>query len=383
LWYIEGLEFELLSVVLHQMNMTMVHVPIPDVAGWNSNFQKSYFEKETFIALGGVVLNFQWNSYFYIPSSYLFVSFSWYVPCSIKYPRWSSIFRILSVELWLVLIVSIVIAAISIKLVGRYSWTSEWQGYKTLTGSLTNIWAVTLGVAVSKMPRTPPLRSLFLGWVCFSVAFSTVFQAFLTTFLIDSGYKAPIQNMDELFASGIKLAYPLEYNFIFDSGDETETSKVLRNSVYCPSFEVCISWAKYQRNISFLMPDHFVEIYYANGALVGENSEILVCKLEDGVFFQSGYTIFMSHGDPLTRRVNEIIDRVVQAGIYNFWISLKMHQDKLYSRKIPLVHPLDGYYSFKLYHMQPAFYLLLMGWCLSVLCFMVELLYNRILGKRK
>jgi hypothetical protein len=58
------------------------------------------------------------------------------------------------------------------------------------------------------MSRAPSLRSLFLDWVCFSVAFRTVFQAFLTTFLIDSGYKTSIQNTDELFASGIKLAYP-------------------------------------------------------------------------------------------------------------------------------------------------------------------------------
>jgi hypothetical protein len=287
------------------------------------------------------------------------------------------------VELWLVLIVSIVIAAIATTLVGRYSWTSEWQGYKTLTGSLSNIWAVILGVAVLKTPRTPSLCSLFLAWVCFSVAFSTVFQAFLTTFLVDSGYKTPIKHMDELFASGIKFAYRPQYRHIFENGDETEASKVRRNSVYCPSFEVCISWAKYHRNVSFLMPDLFAEHYYSNGDLIGENSEYLVCKLEDGVFLQSGYTMMMYHGDPLMRRVNGIIERVVQAGIYNFWISVHLHQNKLYSKKIAIVYPIDGYYSFNLHHMQPSFYLLLMGWCLSALCFMVELLYNRVLGKRK
>jgi hypothetical protein len=76
------------------------------------------------------------------------------------------------------------------------------------------------------MPRAPSLRSLFLAWVCFSLAFNTVFQAFLTTFLVDSGYKTPIQNMDELFASGIKLAYPPEYSYMFERRDDTEQSKV-------------------------------------------------------------------------------------------------------------------------------------------------------------
>ena len=147
------------------------------------------------------------NPYFDSTNTYRTLRMRWYVPCSVKYPRWSSIYSNLSVELWLLLIISIVMAAISTTLLGRYSRTSEWQGYNTLTSSLTNVWAVILGVSVSTVPRTPSLRSLFLAWVCFSVAFNTVYQAFLTTFLVDSGYKTPIQNKDELYESGIKLCY--------------------------------------------------------------------------------------------------------------------------------------------------------------------------------
>jgi hypothetical protein len=233
------------------------------------------------------------------------------------------------------------------------------------------------------MPRAPSLRSLFFAWLCFSVAFSTVFQAFLTTFLIDTGYKTPIPNMDELFASGIKLAYSPEYSFIFENGDETVASKVQRNLVICPSYQVCKNWAKYQKNASILLADMIAEESYAVGFNVGENSEHLFCGLEDGVVFKTGLTMIMFHGDPLLSRVAQIVDRVVESGLYNFWISMRMHRLKLSSRKISLVHPLDGYYSFKLYHMQSAFYLLLMGWCLSALCFFGEVFYNRILSKRK
>jgi hypothetical protein len=75
------------------------------------------------------------------------------------------------------------------------------------------------------MPRTPSLRSLFLSWVCFSLAFSTVFQAFLTSFLTDSGYKTPIRNMDELFASGMKFVYHPQYDTFYHIGYETKVSK--------------------------------------------------------------------------------------------------------------------------------------------------------------
>jgi len=80
-------------------------------------------------------------------------------------------------------------------------------------------------------------------------------------------------------------------------------------------------------------------------------------------------------------RINEIIDRVVEAGLHKLWYSLLMHGFKIYSHKIAFIHPLEEYYSFNLYHMQPAFYLLFMGWCLSVFCFMFEVLYFRLLSK--
>jgi hypothetical protein len=152
--------------------------------------------------------------------------------------------------------------------------------------------------------------------------------------------------------------------------------------VICPSKDIGDNWVKYQKNVSVLLVDKSVEENYASGAYVGENSEPLLCRLDDGGFFTTYLTMIMFHGDPLMRRVNEIINRVVEAGIYNYWISMTMDRIKLKSRKIGIVRPFDGYYSFNLCHMQPSFYLLLMGWCLSALCFMVELLYNFVLTKR-
>jgi len=386
--YIEGVEYDLLKIILEQMNMTLFHVSTPE--GFENegssevkNLGLDMYGKEIDIALGNFGTHCLVDSFFDITNIYYMMRIRWYVPCSDKYPRWSSIFRVLSVELWLLLIILIVTAAISITLVGRYTCMSEWQGYKTLISSLINVWAVFLGVSVSTMPRAASLRSLFLAWVCFSLAFSTVFQVFLTTFLIDSGYKTPIQNMDELFASGIKLVYPPSYSFVFEKGDEKEASNVNRSTANCPSFDVCVDWAKYQKNVSILLLDKVADDNYARGNFVGENSEPLLCRLEDGVVYSYGQAMVMFHGDPLLKRINEIIDRVVEAGLYNYWISLKMNLRKIFSRKIAIVHPLDGYYSFKLYHMQPAFYLLLMGWCISALCFMVEFLYDRALNKGK
>jgi hypothetical protein len=72
-----------------------------------------------------------------------------------------------------------------------------------------------------------------------------VFQAFLTTFLIDSGYKTPIQNMDELFGSGMKLAYAPDLRQVFEHFNESELSNVRRNQANCPSLQICVGFSSF------------------------------------------------------------------------------------------------------------------------------------------
>jgi hypothetical protein len=187
--------------------------------------------------------------------------------------------------------------------------------------------------------------------------------------------------MDELFASDIKFAYPPEISYIYEHSDETVLAKLQRNHANCQSYDVCLNWAFYQKNVSIVLNEEWLDVNYVAGFFSGENSEPLLCRLESGVLFSHGLSMVMLYGDPLLRLVTEIIDRVVEAGIYNYWISLRMYKIKLHTRKIGIVRSLDEYYSFKLYHMQPAFYLLLLGWCLSAICFLVELLYHRVISK--
>jgi hypothetical protein len=126
---LHGPEMDLLSVVLKQLNMTFVYVPKPKtfvaVNGMLLNLIIAMLEKEIHIALS--CMGFESKSTFQtdVTNSYHSSRCRWYVPCSVKYPRWSSIFRVLSVEMWVVLIISIAIAAISTILIGRYSCTSE------------------------------------------------------------------------------------------------------------------------------------------------------------------------------------------------------------------------------------------------------------------
>jgi hypothetical protein len=55
--------------------------------------------------------------------------------------------------------------------------------------------------------------------------------------------------------------------------------------------------------------------------------------LEESVFFTYGQSMVMMYGDPMMRRVNEVIQRVVEAGIDKFWDSLLMNWQKYIPRR--------------------------------------------------
>jgi hypothetical protein len=149
------------------------------------------------------------------------------------------------------------------------------------------------------MSRAPSLGLSFLSWACFALVFSTVFQTFITAFLIDTGCKTPIKNLEGLFASGTKLAYPPEYSFIFVNADETEISKVKRIRANCQSY----NFLQTVQNIRRIF-----ELWSAICLL-----KTIGLLLENMVVLRNGLTMIIFHGDPLMRRVNGIIDHVVEA----------------------------------------------------------------------
>jgi hypothetical protein len=122
--YKEGLECDLLKLIWEQMNVTFVHVPTPvcfemEEGSLINNLVMGMLGKEIYNAVGDVGTYFFMDSSFGSTNTYYMMRVLWYVPFSDKYPRWSSLFRIRSVELCLLLIISIAIAAISTTLVGR------------------------------------------------------------------------------------------------------------------------------------------------------------------------------------------------------------------------------------------------------------------------
>jgi hypothetical protein len=79
--------------------------------------------------------------------------------------------------------------------------------YTTLSSALYNILAVSVGVSMTGKPRSLRLMFLFVVFVLYCSAISTIFQTFLTSFLVDPGYENQLTSLDEILGSGMEFGY--------------------------------------------------------------------------------------------------------------------------------------------------------------------------------
>jgi len=173
-----------------------------DVMGADKRKESEKIKSKPFMFLGwfgGVFPELDYFSeYTHI---YLTIRTAWYTPCAVKYQKCSRFFNILSVDLWICFAFSLVLAVITVCCISVYGHNShlhQYQSYSNISSVTTNIISVSLSVPVNTQPRSAPLRLFFFCWVCYSVAISTVFQAYLTTFLIEPRYEKPMKTVEQM-----------------------------------------------------------------------------------------------------------------------------------------------------------------------------------------
>jgi len=374
--YESGWEIELLRLFGNARNITL------DFEVGNG---KEYFKGPPTIYVGG---------YATIPSmkfdlkeptrSYLTVRLVWYTPCSLKYPRWSHLFHIFSVHLWISFALSLIFAVITVKCISNYTQKShshESKSYSSIFSATTNIIAVSLSVPVNTQPRSSPLRLFFFCWVCYSVAISTVFQAYFTTFMIDPIYLESIKTVEQMLNNGKEFGF-VEWNFnIFSDSSEPLNSAIVKNAVSCPDQNTCFKWAALYQNFSTILDDIVVQKFREIGKWSNENNTPLLCALDDGVVRTHGFVFLVRNGRNFLEHINDVIIRVVEGGIFTHMQKLSFHQQ---NKELNFNSPTfaDTYSAFSISHLQMVFYLLLLGYVLAFASFVSEIMWHRCQSKR-
>ena len=382
LMYKDGWEVKLLEIITGTMNMTQHYLyPIDDF--WNmidshgnyAGFTRELVNDRADISLGLLILRAPLPSIVVSTRPHHWGQLSWYVPCGTRYPRWMSISLMFSGSVWVFLMMSVVLSVLVITALARFSDDSL---YKTESDAFFSTWASILSVSVPAMPRTWPVRCFFMSWVCYSLAVDTVFQTYLTSFLIDPGIMPHPRDLEELIRSDMKLGFGYMDEMIYQERADSQARHIMAKKVECVAGDNCYIWAKKYKNLSILMSDLLYKFQSSKNPSYDTNSNSL-CHIEEGVVERGAIVMVLPKGSALLDRINDIISHVVEAGIFGEWVKMTDYTQMVKEKAFLPGGLSDEYHKLSLEHLQSAFYLLLLGYCLSFLIFVTEHIGNRVL----
>jgi hypothetical protein len=215
--------------------------------------------------------------------------------------------------------------------------------------------------------------------VFYSVAISTVFQAYLTTLLFEPGYEEPIRTIEEMLRSEKQfIFFEWDGSVLFSNTSHPVDSAIVQNAVRCKQEHTFFIWASVHHNISTVLKEFNVEYYRARGDWTDENNRPLLCEIESGVVGKMDFAIRVKKGTLYFEVIDDVLVHIVQGGIYMHIRERHFEKLKMES-KLDVPTSADTYYAINI--LQTAFYLLMLGYLLAVACFVSEIFWHRYRSK--
>jgi hypothetical protein len=287
----------------------------------------------------------------------------WYVPCAKPVDRIQKISTIFSLTLWIAMVAVLIFTGITMWQVARLSRQDD--TYNEISTVLYNAWAVLVGVGVTKMPRSYHMRIVIFVWICYCFSISTVFQTFLTTYLVDPGLHKQIANLHELSESRMEYGVPSGMKYTYDENDEL--TNTIDKAYECDGYIKCVERIIDTGNFALFEDSRNVNRYLA---LAKKTNKVCVMNSYE-VDPQRMYILF-SKGTQILEQFNKFVTHMQESGEVtkydrDLWTISSYIDDEDTSQQ---------YFVFTISHLLLAFYALSIGHSLGFVIFLLELLHH-------
>jgi hypothetical protein len=206
---------------------------------------------------------------------------------------------------------------------------------------------------------------VILAWVLYSQAINTVYQTFLTSFLINPGFQKQISTEDLILNSGIKFGYHPVMELT-----NTELSGLrYGNRQNCSDMNYCIGRMAHEGDFAVPIDKLFAE-YMMSAQYVDTDGKPPFCHLDE-MFSTLFPAMYLQKGSPVLDRFSEIICRINRYVV-----------DRLAVARNVTALTVD-YSAMLLTRLQSAFLMLILGFVCSALVFIGELLCSSTLFRNR
>ena len=170
-----------------------------------------------------------------------------------------------------------------------------------------------MGISATNIPNNWKIRLLFLVYVCYCFAMSTVFQAFFISFLVEPGYEKKFETFDDLLHCNLSYGY----NDAMEGGMGT-TSYEEHNSFPTSRRQDCNDILECTKRIAnndqlCIISSPRISQYLASEMGIRDTSKFL-CTLDENIL-TTGFISVLNNGSPFLNRLNILTGRRTSGSI--------------------------------------------------------------------
>lgn len=371
-----GIDFHVLRIISEKLNASVeFRVPagterkgrlLPN-GTWTGLKGELVYDKAD-VVIGCMLINYDDHVMFDDTKVYHTDRFTWIVARATPYPRWLSMSRVFTPASWALLFGSVVMFGFLMKYVpiSKYSESnSEWS----ISKCILTTWAAFLGAGVPEMPRGNTLRVLFVSWLVYSLAMNTIYQAFFTSFEVDPGLSHQIDTFEELLDTSVVFAVSPALDTYF-----TDILERLKPRIRCEPTN-CLDYVATVYNATTFIGRVLVD-YHTETLMTKEHRHNIHPFGQDS--FQLHAVLVLQKGSPFLLLFNDVITRLVEAGIVDYWKGAIIEKRRMKAGVLALESLNDSYLELNVLHLQGAFIFLFIGFVFSFIEFLAELFFGKL-----
>ena len=206
----------------------------------------------------------------------------------------------------------------------------------------------------------------------YSLAVSTVFQTFVSSFLVDPGLEKQISSVDDILDSGFRYGMPKTFENFLMYLPKRQMSAMINHTESCATVADCAKKVAEEGNFATILASVTVE-YLNTYQTLDKTGAGLLFMLQDTRLWTNFQVFVLPKGSGLLKPFNKFMTAAQESGLVAYFWKDILRTSELKSGSIRIHTPLDDYRVFTLTYLQSAFFLLFMGYVCAFCLLVAEL----------
>ncbi|CAO1421445.1 unnamed protein product [Diamesa hyperborea] len=318
----KGIDIQIIKNIAKQANFSPKFHVLDESENWGQIFPLNnsgtgmmgeFMKHRTDIAVGSLKPDLERHKTFDFTVQYMEDTTVWVVLIADEIPNWRKIFLVFTPTVWILTTVVYLISSILVYFLGKAALTNDQKEhvlYRSFHGALFAMYGVFV-VNSTGFAYTSRIRHFVIFWSLFCIHWYTAYTTSLVSLMTSPIHVEKLRTFDDLKRSKFNFGMTLPTTKYFRSQNDTIGSFILKNVQLCNSTKICLHRLTKEKKFSIAISQRYLE-YVINE--FKEDGKPIVRVLDDKIV-QTPIEMLMFKGNPLLNRFNDLLLRIVEAGL--------------------------------------------------------------------